>query len=473
MMSTKSENPFRIWKRPDLPSQCTYGTPGVTSPHLHKPVKSKPMIMSSILDNIGNTPLVRINRITKKDNIECEVLAKCEFFNAGGSVKDRIGLRMVEDAEDNGYLQPGDVLIEPTSGNTGIGLALAAAVKGYRCIIVMPEKMSMEKVDVLRGLGAEIVRTPTSAAFDSPESHIGVAKRLMEEIPNAKILDQYRNPSNPVAHYDGTAEEILTACDNKVDMVVLSAGTGGTLTGVARKIREKCPKCLWRKTLDCRFKCYGGSSGSAMYCALKAVKDFGLKSGQRCVVLLPDSVRNYMTKFLSDDWMCERGFLENRGQSEQASQCYLWWWNRKVSTLNIQAPLTVMPDVTIQETLELLNKDGFDQVPVVDQSGQILGMVTVGNMMAQVVKNKAKSSDPVSKVMYKQFKKIRMDASLGELTRMLDTDHFVLIVQKQRQYSGKSAMTDKQMIFGIATRIDLLNYIMANQELEDHSMSPK
>ncbi|XP_016403484.1 cystathionine beta-synthase-like, partial [Sinocyclocheilus rhinocerous] len=142
--------------------------------------------------------------------------AKCEFFNSGGSVKDRISLRMVEDAERDGILKPGDTIIEPTSGNTGIGLALAAAVKGYRCIIVMPEKMSMEKVDVLRALGAEIVRTPTSAQFDSPESHVGVAWRLKNEIPNGHILDQYRNPSNPLAHYDTTAEEILEQCDGKL-----------------------------------------------------------------------------------------------------------------------------------------------------------------------------------------------------------------------------------------------------------------
>jgi cystathionine beta-synthase len=198
--------------------------------------------LPNILHHIGNTPLVRINSIAKAAGLKCELLAKCEFFNAGGSVKDRIGYRMVEDAEKSGRLKKGDVLIEPTSGNTGIGLALAAAVKGYRCIIVMPEKMSQEKVDVLRGLGAEIVRTPTEAAFDSPESHIGVANRLNKEIPNSHILDQYSNPSNPLAHYDGTAEEILDACDGKVDMVVATAGTGGTIAGIARKIKEKLPK---------------------------------------------------------------------------------------------------------------------------------------------------------------------------------------------------------------------------------------
>jgi cystathionine beta-synthase len=168
-------------------------------------------------------------------------VVKCEFFNAGGSVKDRIGRRMVEEAERTGRIKPGDTLIEPTSGNTGIGLALAAAIKGYRMIITLPEKMSEEKVNVLKALGAEIVRTPTEAAYDSPDSHIGVAKRLNKEIPNSHILDQYANPNNPLAHYDGTAAEILEQCDNKLDMCVMTAGTGGTISGIARRLREALP----------------------------------------------------------------------------------------------------------------------------------------------------------------------------------------------------------------------------------------
>lgn len=176
------------------------------SPHPSTPLRPKPLIMDTILDNIGNTPLVRLNRVST--GLNCELLAKCEFFNAGGSVKDRIGKRMIEDAEKSGRIKPGDILIEPTSGNTGIGLALTAAIKGYRMIITLPEKMSQEKVDVLKALGAEIFRTPTEAAWDSPESHIGVAKKLNEELANSHILDQYANPSNPLAHYETTAEEI-------------------------------------------------------------------------------------------------------------------------------------------------------------------------------------------------------------------------------------------------------------------------
>ena len=187
---------------------------------------------------------MRLNKIPQSEGLECEVLAKCEFFNAGGSVKDRIGKRMIEEAEREGKITPGvTTIIEPTSGNTGIGLALTSAVKGYKCIITLPEKMSQEKVNVLKGLGADIIRTPTEAAWDAPESHIGVAKRLNKEIPNSIILDQYGNPNNPLAHYDTTAEELIAQTGGQIDMIVVSAGTGGTLTGIARKFREKLPNC--------------------------------------------------------------------------------------------------------------------------------------------------------------------------------------------------------------------------------------
>merc|ERR1719361_2525556 len=212
-------------------------------PHTKEEVRKPIKIMPNVLHNIGDTPLVRLNRIGKTEGLKCEILAKCEFFNAGGSVKDRIGLRMVEDAEKKGLLKPGDTIIEPTSGNTGIGLALAGAVKGYRTIIVLPEKMSAEKVMVLRALGAEIVRTPTSATWDSPESHISVAQRLNKQLPNSIILDQYRNAGNPLAHYDTTAQEIIDQCGGKVDMVVMGAGTGGTISGIGRKLKEHWPDC--------------------------------------------------------------------------------------------------------------------------------------------------------------------------------------------------------------------------------------
>ena len=197
------------------------------------------MIHENILSTIGNTPVVKINKIAK--NLDCNVFAKCEFFNPDGSVKDRIGWNMVKEAELSGRIKPGDTLIEPTSGNTGQGIALAAAVKGYDCIITLPEKMSKEKQIALEALGAKIIRTPSKASFDSPESHIGVAKKLQKEIPNSHILDQYANPSNPEAHYDGTAQEILDVFGKDLHMVVMGVGTGGTITGVAKRLKEEIP----------------------------------------------------------------------------------------------------------------------------------------------------------------------------------------------------------------------------------------
>uniref|UniRef100_A0A8C0Z6S7 Cystathionine beta-synthase n=1 Tax=Canis lupus familiaris TaxID=9615 RepID=A0A8C0Z6S7_CANLF len=477
----------RLWIRPDAPSRCSWklGRPLAESPHHHTALAKSPKILPDILKKIGDTPMVRINKIGKKFGLKCELLAKCEFFNAGGSVKDRISLRMIEDAERAGTLKPGDTIIEPTSGNTGIGLALAAAVKGYRCVIVMPEKMSMEKVDVLRALGAEIVRTPTNARFDSPESHVGVAWRLHNEIPNSHILDQYRNASNPLAHYDTTAEEILQQCDGKLDMLVASAGTGGTITGIARKLKEKCPGCkiigvdpegsilaepeelnqseqtayevegigydfiptvLDRTVVDKWFKSNdeeafafarmliaqegllcGGSAGSAVSVAVKAAQE--LQEGQRCVVILPDSVRNYMSKFLSDKWMLQKGFLKE----EDFTVTKPWWWHLQVQELSLSAPLTVLPTVTCEHAIEILREKGFDQVPVVDESGMILGMVTLGNMLSSLRAGKVQPSDQVQKVLYKQFKQIHLTDPLGKLSHILEMDHFALVVHEQIQ----------------------------------------
>ncbi|MBX3022202.1 MAG: cystathionine beta-synthase [Bdellovibrionales bacterium] len=316
------------------------------------------MKFNNILEAIGRTPLVKINRLAK--DLPCNVWAKCEFLNPGGSVKDRIGYNMVKEAERAGRIKRGDTLIEPTSGNTGIGIALAGAVFGYRVIITLPEKMSREKQVVLEALGAEIIRTPTEAPSHSPESHIGVALRLQKELPNAHILDQYSNAANPDAHYNGTGVEILEDLGGQVDMAVISAGTGGTITGVAKRLKEKNPNCIivgadpvgsilgggtdvgsylvegigydfvpdvlnrelvdtWVKTEDKEsfllarrlireegLLC-GGSSGATMFAALKEAKR--LKAGQNCVVILSDGVRNYMTKFIEDAWMKKNGFL--------------------------------------------------------------------------------------------------------------------------------------------------------------------
>ena len=316
------------------------------------------MLYQNILETIGHTPLVRLNKVSA--HLECTLYAKCEFFNPGGSVKDRIAYNMIVQAEKKQLIKKGDILVEPTSGNTGLGIALAGAVLGYKVIIVMPEKMSQEKAVVLQALGAEIRRTPSEVAWDHENSHISLAKKLVQELPRAFMLDQYSNPDNVATHYEGTALEVLNALNNRVDMVVAGAGTGGTITGLSQRIREACPECQiigvdpvgsilagpeeikpyevegigydfipkvldtsrvnkWIKTEDAEsFQMarrlireegllVGGSSGSAMVGALKAAAD--LKKGQNCVIVLSDGLRNYMSKFLSDQWMKEKSFF--------------------------------------------------------------------------------------------------------------------------------------------------------------------
>ena len=315
------------------------------------------MLYNSIVEAIGKTPLVKLHSFA--DQVECNLLAKCEFMNPGGSTKDRIARQMILDAEKSGRIKKGDTLIEATSGNTGIGMALAGAALGYKIVITLPEKMSQEKQVVLEALGAEIIRTPTEAAWDDADSHIGVARKLQKELPNAHILDQYGNQSNPDAHFLGTGQEIIDDVDGSVDMVVIGVGTGGTLTGIAKKIKQHYPNAIivgadpegsllagpeeikpyhvegigydfipevldrelvdrWVKTNDAEsFRLaralmkdegllVGGSSGSSMMAALKEAKT--LKAGQNCVIIMADGIRNYLTKFVNEDWRKEQGF---------------------------------------------------------------------------------------------------------------------------------------------------------------------
>lgn len=315
------------------------------------------MIYNNILEAIGKTPLIRLNKVGK--TLKCNLYGKCEFFNPGGSVKDRIAYSMIRDAERKNLIQPGDTLIEASSGNTGIGVSMIGAALGYKVIITMPEKMSKEKERILNALGAKIIRTPTEAPWDSPESHISVAKKIQQKTPRSYLLDQYSNPANPLIHYNETAEEILEDLNGKIDMMVMGVGTGGSISGIAKKIKEKHPSTLiigadpegsilagpgevkpyhvegigydfipkvldrslvdtWVKVNDSKSFQFareliskegllvGGSSGAALQAAL--VEAQKLKKDQNCVVLFPDGIQNYISKFLNEDWLKKFNF---------------------------------------------------------------------------------------------------------------------------------------------------------------------
>jgi cystathionine beta-synthase len=443
-------------------------------------------IKESILEAIGNTPLVRLRSIGRGTG--CEYLAKCEFLNAGGSVKDRIGKRMVEEAQKKGRIRPGDTLIEPTSGNTGIGMALAAAVYGYRMIITMPEKMSREKQVVLEALGAEIIRTPTEAAWDAPESHIGVARQLQKIIPNSHILDQYSNPDNPLAHYHGTGKELVEQSGGAFDFVVLTAGTGGTITGVARYVKEHVPGARvigvdpvgsilagpgpigtykvegigydfvpdvlerelvdeWVKTEDRESflmarrlirqegMLVGGSSGSAVWAALQIGKRYG--PGKRIVTLLPDSVRNYMTKFLDDRWMRENGFSESS------------WETRTLGELLRSMPrrelVTTSSAETLADAVMAMKEHGISQLPVVDD-GRLVGIVTESDLLSKLVEGHTLSS-AVAEVMFRNVSTVHVGEDARVLTELFTKDLVALVVDDARQ------------LLGILTKMDLVDHL--------------
>ena len=431
-----------------------------------------PAVMDSIMQQIGNTPMVRLNKVPLSLGVEAIVYAKLEFFNAGGSVKDRIALRMIEEAEKSGRIKPGDTLIEPTSGNTGIGLALVAAVKGYKTIITLPEKMSPEKVAVLRSLNATIIRTPTQAAFDSPESHIGVARKLQKKMSNAHILDQYGNVENPLAHEYGTAEEIWTQTEGKITAIVAGVGTGGTITGLARGLRRHNPEIKvigadpygsilalpaslnqkyanesykvegigydfipdvldqhtvdhWYKTNDRESFDFarrliaeegllvGGSSGSALAAMVKSAKDLNITKDDVVVVILPDSIRSYLSKFVDDDWLAANDLLpptpvatnpsspETRSQEPDDP-----FKGATVRTLRLKPVTTVMSDSLCSEAIETMREKGFDQLPVLASEGRkLVGLVTLGNMLSWIGQGRASGTSSVSEVMF-NFSKI-------------------------------------------------------------------
>lgn len=456
-------------------------------------------IYDSITDAVGGTPMVRLSRIGR--DLPCELLGKCEFMNPGGSVKDRIGVRMLEDAEKEGRIRPGDTLIEPTSGNTGIGLALACAVKGYRLIITMPEKMSREKQVVLEALGAEIIRTPTEAAWDAPDSHIGVAKRLNELIPNSTILDQYANPSNPNVHAETTAQEILGECDGKLDAIVMGAGTGGTITGVARALKEVLPNVrvigvdpegsilagpseikpykvegigydfipdvLDRSLIDEWIKSndrdsfrvarqlirqegllVGGSSGTATWAALQVGQR--MQKGQRLVVVLPDSVRNYMTKFVDDAWMRQHGFAQADWEMGTIGELVRSMPRRQVITAEVSQRLG--------DVVDQFKELGISQMPVLDQ-GKLAGILTETDVLHHLVSGRATRDTSVAEAMVRRVTTVSLSTSAGELPTLFERGEVAMVQDENGE------------IIAVITKMDLIEMLAAKRSGAGQSKS--
>lgn len=487
-------------------------------------------VSDDILDLIGNTPLVRLNKIPKAYNIKAKMYAKVELFNAGGSIKDRISKNMVLEAEREGRIKPGYTLIEPTSGNTGIGLALVGAVRGYRTIITLPEKMSNEKVSVLKALGAEIIRTPTEAAWDSPESHIGVARKLEKEIPNSVILDQYSNPANPSAHYYGTGAEIWEQTGGKVTHLVAGAGTGGTISGISKYLKEKNPDIKiigadpkgsilaqpdslnssaesylvegigydfipdvldrkrvdeWIKTDDSdSFKLarkiireegilVGGSSGSALQAALEIAKD--LTEDDTVVVVFPDSIRSYLSKFADDEWMATNGF-DVEDESEPNSSEKLLREKTIRDLIAGKAPVvTVTLSDTVEKTFNLLQSNGFDQLPVLNSSGKLVGLVTLSNILKSLSNKKVQLTNSISSIIIdfrkladfeKSFNITQKSGYTKRLYQPITVDTPLSLLNKFFETNSNAVVTDEdRKPVQIVTKVDLISFLTKNTHI--------
>ncbi|HTG47388.1 MAG TPA: cystathionine beta-synthase [Actinomycetota bacterium] len=449
-------------------------------------------VLDSFLDAMGNTPLVRIRSLTR--GMAPTVLAKLEMLNPGGSVKDRIGIRMLEDAERRGLLRPGGTIVEPTSGNTGHGLAIAAAIKGYRCIFVMPDKMSQEKIALLRAYGAEVVICPTAVPRESPESYYAVADRLAAEIPGAYQPNQYFNQVNPQTHEETTGPEIWAQTDGKVDVFVAGVGTGGTITGVGRFLKRMDPDItivgadtegsvytgddprpyltegigedFWPETFDPNIVdrwvrvpdrdaflmaravtrqegiLIGGSGGSAMVAALTVARDI-TDPDVTIVVLLPDTGRQYLSKIFSDTWMRQYGFLE--GPEVVTVERVLQAKDGELPPL-----ITVRAHDKVRQAVDVLQTHGISQAPVVREDSadvaQFVGSIRDRELLERVFADPDVLQADVATVMAPPIPAVEWDAPVDEAFTELERASAVLVVK-----GG--------IVLGVLTRSDLLTFL--------------
>lgn len=458
-----------------------------------------PDIRSNVLETLGNTPLVRFNAVTR--GIRTPVVAKLEMLNPGGSVKDRIGIRMIEEAERRGWLRPGGTIVEPTSGNTGVGLAIAAAVKGYHCIFVMPDKVAAEKVALLRAYGAEVVTTPTAVERDSPESYYSVADRLTREVPNAFQPNQYFNPMNPKTHYEATGPEIWRQTAGKITHFVAGVGTGGTVSGTARYLKEQNPAIkvigvdpegsiyttdqlhtykvegvgedFWPGTFDRAMVdewvqvtdrdsfvtarrvtreegiLIGGSGGMAVWGALEVARKID-DANALVVVLLPDSGRGYLSKIYSDDWMRENGFLSRFSRPTRVGRLV----NERGS--DVPNVVAVLCDQTVAESIELLRQHEISQLPVLRcgtrspdgriEIQEIVGSLQERTLLDQLYRNPDILSVQVSTIMDAPFNLVDANEEIERIFPLMATGAPAVLVQRDGYVAG------------VVTRADLLEF---------------
>jgi cystathionine beta-synthase len=447
----------------------------------------------TVLDLIGGTPLVRLQRLGRPDGPA--LLAKLDYMNPGGSVKDRISLKMIEEAEREGKLQPGGTIVEPTSGNTGVGLAMAAAIKGYRCIFVMPDKIATEKISLLRAFGAEVVICPTAVPPESPESYYSVSDRLAEEIPGAYKPDQYSNPANPDAHYETTGPELWEQTGGELDALVLSVGTGGTISGTARYLREQKPDLLvvgadpegsiyssekvhpylvegigedfWPQTYDASLVdeyvtvtdrdsfrtarrlareeglLVGGSGGTAVWAMLQVAERFGPEA--TLVTLIPDGGRGYLSKFFDDNWLMEYGFLERRGTAPTIAQVLAF--KRDVPQL-----VAVESHEKVGRAVELMQRYGISQIPVVRHApakslADFVGALHERGLLERVFRNPDSLNEDVATAMEPPLRAVELGDSVETVYADLAGGGSGVVV------------ADSGRPLGVLTRADLLEYL--------------
>ncbi len=452
----------------------------------------------TLLDLVGGTPIVRLDRLSPPGG--ARILAKLEFLNPGGSVKDRIGLAMIEAAERDGKLKPGGTIVEPTSGNTGVGLAIAAAGKGYHCIFVMPDKMSQEKISMLRAYGAEVVITPTAVDHHSPESYYSVSSRLAEEIPGGFKPDQYSNMANPQAHYDVTAPEIFEQTGGELDAIVISVGTGGTISGVGRWFHEHRPevkivgvdpegsiytaadeselhpylvegigKDTWPETIDLNVVdewirvsdresfltarrlaheegiLAGGSAGSTLWAAIQVAER--LTPAATILALIPDSGRSYMSKFYDDNWMLEHGFVERQAPVPTVSEVLHAKHGGALPEL-----VTISAHAKVGEGIDTMQRYGISQLPVVrngecESLADVIGSLQDRALLERVFGNPDAFHEDVAVAMQPPLATIEESASLDDVFGTLSGGMNAVVVARD----GKP--------IGVLTRSDLLEFL--------------